>query len=1169
MHDPDGASQAPDPEPVLTSDSPVRVLSNGRYRTVLGPTGTGWSSAGGRALTRWGFDPVEDRDGFLIWVRDVDGGEVVRAGSSSLGWSPGRWVSGSRLGGLALRLEVCVTPDADAEIRRLTLRNDTPLPRTVQVTALAEVVLDDAAAFTAHPVFSKLFLETEFAGEAEALLVRRRPRASTERHPWLVLAALGPGDLEHETDRARVWAAEGRRIRAAAVPGASGAPPAVAHGAPLSGSTGVVLDPVVCLRRTVVVVARSESTVSFVLGVAAERGGALDLVRALRDAGAVERAFRGAEADEDAAAGRPDLAPGEAEALELLARVEPARPAEPRGDRPARRSRRRRTPEREVDALSFFNGYGGFTEDGKEYVLRPAPAGEGLRLPPRPWTNVVANDRFGFLVSETGAGCTWSGNSREHRITPWCNDPLLDPHVEALYARDDETGEVWSLFPGPRPAGSYEVRHGFGYTRALHRRDELEAETTLFVPVDAPVKISRVELRHRGDALRRLSLFVYHRLALAARAEPGGRSVVTTLDAASGALFATNSDAGPWKEHVAFAAVTAAGGLRGVHFTADRRSFLGPGGDPTDPAALRNAATLDGRVGAGLDPCFALQAVVEVPPGGTLTVSFLLGEAPGAAEARSWLSRFTEPAATARSLAEVRADWDRRLGALRIRTPAPTLDVMINGWLPYQTLACRLWARTAAYQSGGAFGFRDQLQDACAFVNTWPELVRSQILLHAAHQFVEGDVLHWWHPPDARGIRTRFADDLLWLPWAAALYVRATGDGGVLDESVRFLRARELRSGEDEAFVRAEDAGVSASLWEHCCRAMDRSLARGAHGLPLFGTGDWNDGMNRVGREGRGESVWMGFFLFAILGDLAPLAEWRGDTERARRWREHRRQLGRALNADGWDGEWYRRGWYDDGAPLGSRQSDECRIDALAQAWAVLSGAAPPDRAGRALDSVERHLVSDSDGLIRLLTPAFRNTAKDPGYIKGYVPGTRENGGQYTHAALWVVAAMAELRRHDRVAKLLEMIGPVRRSATPEQVARYQVEPYVVAADIYGEAPHVGRGGWTWYTGSAGWMYRVAVEWLLGMRVGGGREIVLDPCVPDDWPEFEISWRVPGEKTRYEIRVTNPRRRARAIVSATLDGRPVPVEGRAARIPVLRDGRAHRVEAVLGDGGAA
>jgi cyclic beta-1,2-glucan synthetase len=548
-------------------------------------------------------------------------------------------------------------------------------------------------------------------------------------------------------------------------------------------------------------------------------------------------------------------------------------------------------------------------------------------------------------------------------------------------------------------------------------------------------------------------------------------------------------------------------------------------------------------------------------------VAFLLGEGRDADEVRTLIGRYREPGRIERALAEVREFWRDGLGHVRIETPSRPLDLLVNGWLPYQTLACRLWGRSALYQSGGAFGFRDQLQDASALSWLWPELTREQILRHAAHQFVEGDVLHWWHPPASVGLRTRFADDLLWLPALTAHYVATTGDDAILSEDVRFLRAPPLEPGEDEVFVRPRELGDSANLYEHCCRAIDRSLGIGAHGLPLFGTGDWNDGMNRVGRGGRGESVWMGFFLFWILGEFAPLCARRGDHEGARRYATHRERLREALERNAWDGEWYRRGWYDDGTPLGSRASDECRIDALVQAWAVLSGAASPERAARAMDSVERHLVSDRDGLIRLLTPPFENTAHDPGYIKGYVRGVRENGGQYTHAALWVVAAMARLGRNDRVAALLEMLSPITRSATRERAAIYQLEPYVVAADVYGEPPHVGRGGWSWYTGSAGWMLRVAIESLLGIRLVHGREIAIAPCVPDDWPGFTITVRLPAEETRYEIRAVNPRRCARCIVSASVDGVTLEPDSGAIRVPLRHDGRTHRVDVVLGPSG--
>jgi cyclic beta-1,2-glucan synthetase len=570
----------------------------------------------------------------------------------------------------------------------------------------------------------------------------------------------------------------------------------------------------------------------------------------------------------------------------------------------------------------------------------------------------------------------------------------------------------------------------------------------------------------------------------------------------------------------------------------------------------------DGATGAMHDACFAWRVSFALEPGESREITFVMGEGADAVEARALLERFAMPDVAQASMTEACARWESLVSRVQVQTPAPELDLMLNAWLPYQTLGCRLWGRSAFYQSGGAFGFRDQLQDALSLLMLSPELARAQILLHARHQFVEGDVLHWWHPAAdpsgpsvGRGMRTRFADDLLWLPYLATTYIRATGDEAVLDEVEPFVRARTLGVGEDEAFLSPERAGESASVFEHAARAIDRSLRVGAHGLPLFGCGDWNDGMNRVGREGRGESVWMGWFLASLLEPWAVHAEARGEPGRAARWRAHREALVRALECEAWDGEWYRRGWYDDGAPLGSSASDECRIDALAQAWSVLSGVAPAARAERAMRSLEAHLINEPERLIRLLSPPFDVTPHDPGYIKGYVAGVRENGGQYTHAALWVVRAFAEMRRRDRAARLLTMLSPVSHAANAELARRYQVEPYVVAADVYGVAPHVGRGGWTWYTGSSGWMYRVAIESVLGVTLERGSTLVVKPCIPDEWPGFSLSWRPPGtEGTLVEIVVRNPNGCSAAVVRATLDGTPVEVRDGAVRVPLPGSG---------------
>ncbi len=1298
--------------PLNPSSGPAlsaRLLGNGSYRVLLTAAGTGASTAGDIALTRWRGDPVTDADGFFIYLRDTESGDFWSAGLAPAKKRPARYESHSQPGlftiareddGIETRLEVYVIPDQAAEVRRVTLVNRTVRRRVIEVTSSAEVVLHDPAAHEAHPVFSQLFVQTEYAPAERALLAHRRPRAQGEGHPWLVhaIAVAGARDeIAWETDRG-CFIGRGRT---------AAAPEAMRPGTHLSGSTGNVLDPIVSLRAVLTLAPGASASAAFLLGAAPRRDAALALPALIADGGvaalaAAETAARerlgrlllsAAESEywsalasallyghgglraapgvlaraagdpgalgrlgldpraplavlhaehESSAALLPDLlrgygywqaigfpitlaviagesmfAPGlllpscagplrvlrardlaaadldlidaaarlvVAETLPLLAEPVgagglPAVPAAaPAAPSPPPESAAPASPAAR-EPLQFWNGHGGFSPDGREYVIRLAPEpGGGLRLPPRPWTNVIANETFGFLVSETGAGNTWSANSREHRLTPWSNDPLLDPHEEAFYVRDEETGRFWSPLAGPAPlAAEHEVRHGFGVTRFRVEGEGLEHEATLFVPPQDPLRVTALRLRNPGPRARRLSLFAYYRLVLGTTPAESGRSVTTERDAASGALFARNRLSAEFGARVAFSAVAtvdggpatgggaigggAAGGRRS---SGDRASFLGPRGTASHPAALAPGAHLDGRTGAGLDPCFAEEITLELAPGATAEVAFLLGEATTENQARALVARYSAPRAVENALAAARAFWADGVSALSIKTPAPSIDLMVNGWLPYQTLSCRIWGRTAFYQSGGAFGFRDQLQDSASLVALWPALTRAQILLHAAHQFPEGDVLHWWHPPLGRGIRTRCSDDLVWLPYLTAHYIATTGDHAILDASAPFVSARQLVAGEDEAFLAPTATAESADLYTHCCLALDRALTAGAHGLPLFGTGDWNDGMNRVGRLGTGESVWLGFFLFATLGDFAPLCLARGDAERAARYRAWREKLCVALNDGGWDGEWYRRGYYDSGAPLGSRTSDECRIDAIAQAWAVISGAAPPARVASALDAVERELVSETDGLIRLLAPPFALTLEDPGYIKGYVPGARENGGQYTHGALWVVRALAEAGRNERAAALLAMLSPVAQAATSERTAVYQAEPYVIAADIHGAPPHVGRAGWTWYTGSAGWMFRVAVESLLGFRLARGRALVLAPRVPAGWPGFTIRYRLPGEKTEYEIEARSAGDGGAELCAASADGEPLPIVAGAARVELAHDGRRHRIELLLG-----
>jgi len=831
--------------------------------------------------------------------------------------------------------------------------------------------------------------------------------------------------------------------------------------------------------------------------------------------------------------------------LERPGRMAP--PAPPAGSRETRSEASAPRPE-----LEFFNGLGGFAEGGREYVTILGPG----QSTPAPWLNVIANPSFGFQVSESGSGYTWSGNSHENQLTPWSNDPVSDPVSEAIYVRDDESGELWSPTAQPiRCEGStYVARHGAGYSRFEHLHDGIDLDLVQFVPLDDPLKISVLTIENRSGRSRRLSVTAYAEWALGTSRGASAPRIVTALHTETGAILARN----PWNTEFSGRVAFLDLGGRQTAWTADRTEFLGRNGAPDRPAGLDLDHRLLGTVGAGMDPCAALQTSFELAHGARTWVIVLLGEAVEADGVADLIRRGRAPdhEVTLRALATL---WDDVQGTVQVRTPDRSMDIMLNRWLIYQALACRLWARAAFYQAGGAYGFRDQLQDIIALVTAKRELAREHLLRAAARQFVEGDVQHWWHPPSGRGVRTRISDDRLWLPYAVDRYLAVTGDTAVLDEAVPYLEGPALRPDQADAYFQPERSPESASLFEHCAAALDRSLAVGTHGLPLIGSGDWNDGMNRVGHEGRGESVWLGWFLHIALAAFAPIAEARGERPRAERWRAHMKALRRALERHGWDGDWYRRAFFDDGTPLGSAANAECRIDSIAQSWSVLSGAANPPHAERAMAAVEEYLVRRGDGLVLLFTPPFDHSDVDPGYVKGYVPGIRENGGQYTHGAIWSVIAFAALGDGDKAGELFSILNPINHASTRAGVHRYKVEPYVMAADVYTEPPHVGRGGWTWYTGSAGWMYQAGVEWILGFRLRG-TTLLLDPCIPRAWPGYEIDFRY--HTARYEIVVENPQGVSRGVAAAELDGQPL--TGGGAAIPLADDGATHRVRVVLG-----
>jgi len=802
--------------------------------------------------------------------------------------------------------------------------------------------------------------------------------------------------------------------------------------------------------------------------------------------------------------------------------------------------------------LEFFNGLGGFADIGREYVTILGPG----QSTPAPWINVVANSSFGFQVSAEGSGYTWSMNSRENQITPWSNDPVADPPGEAIYLRDDDTGSLWSptALPIRDETASYVARHGRGYSQFEHSAHGVATDLLQYVPISDPIKISRLVIRNISGRTRRLSVTAYAEWVLGWSRAASSPVVMTEIDADTGAMFARN----PWNPAFGARVAFADFGGRQTDWTGDRREFIGRNGTLESPAALTRAAQLSNTVGAGLDPCSALRTEVELPPNGAVELVLFLGQAASVEEARDLVRRY-RAADLDTSRAEVSCYWDDVLGAIQVRTPDRPMDIMLNGWLIYQTLACRVWARSAFYQASGAYGFRDQLQDGMALTTARPATTREHLLRAAARQFVEGDVQHWWLPHSGAGVRTRISDDRAWLVHAVCHYVAATGDAAVLDEMVPFLEGQRLEDGESESFFRPAVSDEAATLFEHCARGLDQSVALGVHGLPLIGTGDWNDGMNRVGELGQGESVWLGWFLHIALIAMASFADSRHQTTRAERWRAHAVMLQSSLEREAWDGEWYRRGFFDDGTPLGSATSRECRIDSIAQSWAVISGAADPERAARAMAAVDRELIRREDGLALLFAPPFDKTPLAPGYIKGYPPGVRENGGQYTHAALWSVIAYAALGEGDKAEELFSLLNPINHARTPTDVHRYKVEPYVVAADIYAAPSHVGRGGWTWYTGSAGWAQRAGVEAILGLSRQGD-VLHLNPCIPKAWPGFEITLR--HGSTRYEIQVENPDSVSRGVTSANLDSTAI-VE-RPLRVPLVDDGRTHLLWVRLG-----
>lgn len=775
--------------------------------------------------------------------------------------------------------------------------------------------------------------------------------------------------------------------------------------------------------------------------------------------------------------------------------------------------------------LEFWNGYGGFDTENDEYIISL----KDYKNTPAPWINVISNGDFGFHISESGSSYTWYKNSRENKITAWSNDPVTDPLTEALYIRDEESGEVFGITPRPfRDGGEYRIHHGFGYSTFEHVSHGIASEMITFAALDESVKFCIVKLKNISDIERKLSLTYYAQLVLGVVPQQTAQYISTYLDKDKNFIYAQN----PYSEHFGRAyAYLAIGNGEANTYTGDRMELIGRGGSTENPEGLKYES-LSNRAGSGYDPCLAAQSKIAIKPDEEASLVVMLGQKENLEEIKKIVESFDSLEKVEEKLIEVKNFWKDLLHRIQVKTPDKTMDIMLNGWLMYQTISCRYWARTAFYQSGGAMGFRDQLQDVMAVGYLKPEFTRKQIQYSASRQFLEGDVQHWWHPVVNSGIRTRFSDDLLWLPYVTIDYIKNTGDYSILDEETNYLEEEPLKEGEDERYKVTPASSKKGSIYEHCIKAIDLSLRFGPHNIPLMGSGDWNDGMSTVGNEGKGESVWLGWFLYSILDNFKELCKFKGHDERAKRYEEMQNFIKENLEKNAWDGGWYRRAYFDDGTPLGSMENDECQIDSLAQSWSVISGAGKPSRSKEAMEALERHLIKEDKGIVLLLTPAFNNSKLEPGYIKGYVPGVRENGGQYTHAAVWVVLAMTKLGLGHKAWRTYHMINPINHSKTYLGAERYKVEPYVMTADVYNTEGHEGRGGWSWYTGTSGWMFRVGIEGILGLKLKEGKGFTIEPAIPKEWNGYEIYYR--KDEAFYHIQV---KRSGESKIF--LDGRPL------------------------------
>ncbi|WFD11662.1 GH36-type glycosyl hydrolase domain-containing protein [Tepidibacter hydrothermalis] len=1266
------------------------ILSNGKYLSMVTDCGCGYIKKNRLQISRWREDLVTGNYGLYIFVKNLNNNDIFSTTYKPIDTKPdyykvrfhqdkAEFIRKDNY--ITTNTQVIVSTEDDAEIRKVTITNNSNESAIIELTSYLETVLIDQAADIAHPAFTNLFIRTKPVLEYESIICSRRPRSEGEQKVWMSHTistnANSIGNLEYETNRGN-FIGRGNNIKN---------PKALNQ--PLTNTCGAVLDPIMSLRKKVNIDVGCSVDVFFTTSIADNMEDILSLSKKYHDISCMDRIFELSDIrsqvessylnfDEEEVTTYQDmishilyLSPSKRryqdiiknnikaqhslwgygisgdipivlvsikneEEIDIVKQVLNAheyfrmkglvvdililnedesnylQPLQdliietvrskygydlidkhggifirnantiPREDQVLFYSAARivlksgcesiksqldyedydydieqkvfneddkeyESSDEQLD-LDYFNGYGGFSKDKKEYVIRITEE----TSTPLPWINVISNKKFGFQVSENGSGYTWSENSRENKLTLWSNDPVIDPSSEVIYIRDDYSGRIWTTTPLPiREKESYTVHHGHGYSKFIHDSNGIQQELVMFVPTDKSIKISMIKLKNKSDSKRKLTLTNYIRPVMGVSDQTMQKYVITDIN--DDIMIIKNPYNPDYSPKISYMACSE----KVSSYTGDRLEFLGFNGELKSPASLKREG-LSNNIGAGFDPCACIQTCIELDIGEEKDIVFLLGQDVEIQNIHHMVNEYTNVDRAKNALDKSIKMWDDILGKIQVKTPDKSMDLMLNNWLSYQNICCRIWARSAFYQSGGAYGFRDQLQDSMNALNLIPNQTREQILLHCAHQFVEGDVQHWWHPgPEAdKGIRTKFSDDLLWLPYATIEYIKNTGDYSILKEEVHFLEEEELKE-EDERYGTPRVSKEKGSVYNHCIRSIERSLKFGEHGIPLMGSGDWNDGMSTVGNKGKGESVWLGWFLYTILGGFSKICEKMNDLDNQKKYNDYAKKILSSIEENAWDGKWYKRAYFDDGTPLGSIQNSECIIDSLAQSWAVISDGGDKGRREEAMESLNKYLVKEDDGMILLFTPPFDEGNINPGYIKGYVPGVRENGGQYTHAATWVIKAYAMMGKGDKAWKLYNSINPINHTRTGKECSKYKVEPYVMAADVYSTDSHIGRGGWTWYTGTAGWMYKVGIEDILGLKKYGD-EIVIDPCIPNDWKQYSIEYKY-GE-SKYSILIKNPHKVNNNVKYITVNGN----KKNSNKIKLIDDKKEHNIEVILG-----